>query len=112
MTFSEIDSVLVPWASRRQMQIFTQYKDEEVRSMLLVDDQGDTYQLWVDRTDPIGVGYMLQSSVSGSVPSRVWKQYSGKLSCEISELETTLDRALDLINACISSRGHTRTPVR
>src|SRR5687767_10423758 len=107
MTFSEIDSVLVPWASRRQMQISTQYKDEEVRSMLLVDDQGDTYQLWVDRTDPLRVGYMLHDSAAGRVPSRVLKQYTGRLSCEISELESTLDRAVDQINFFISSRGHT-----
>ena len=54
MRYSDIDTILTPWAVDRGLHIFTECKDEEVRVIQIVDDMGDTYQLYAgpDPKDP------------------------------------------------------------
>jgi hypothetical protein len=46
ISFKDIDQVLIPWAKERNLHIYKEYKDEEVRSMIFVDKWGDVYQLY------------------------------------------------------------------
>jgi hypothetical protein len=47
--FAAIDAALVSWASRNGAHVMTQYHDEDVRSLSLVDAQGREFQLWIER---------------------------------------------------------------
>lgn len=49
-----IDPELYDWAARHGLQIFTKYKDEEVRSTDVVGSDGKKCQIWVDPLNVAG----------------------------------------------------------
>lgn len=49
-----IDPELEAWAAKHSLQIFTEYKDEEVRSTDVVGSAGKKCQIWVDQPDMSG----------------------------------------------------------
>jgi hypothetical protein len=46
-----IDPELYAWAAKHGLQIFTGYKDEEVRSTDVVGSAGKKCQIWIDQPD-------------------------------------------------------------
>ena len=46
MRYSDIDPILLPWAATHFLHVQTRHRDEEIRSMAVVDDAADTYQLY------------------------------------------------------------------
>ncbi|HEY0048628.1 MAG TPA: hypothetical protein VGB68_05040, partial [Pyrinomonadaceae bacterium] len=52
--YETIDSILNNWANKRNLHLYKNYKDEEVRSFEIVNTQGDRYQIWVDAPDEKG----------------------------------------------------------
>ena len=102
MSYVEIDPILYAWARENGLYVSTHYRDEEVRSVPIVDDAGDEYQLWLTRPDALGE---LTVSVSDN---------RGKLSevrTRTDDLETALKKAMSAVNRWIAEAGHTRTPV-
>ena len=51
MKYETIDFELSAWATRHGLQIFTEYKDCEVRSTEVVGSSGKKCQIWVDRSN-------------------------------------------------------------
>ena len=47
VTYSDIDEILKPWASERNLHIYTECKDEEVRVISVLDEHRDEYHLFV-----------------------------------------------------------------
>ncbi len=45
--FQEIDPILLPWAERHTLYVSTEYKDEEVRSISVVNEFADVYMIYV-----------------------------------------------------------------
>ena len=48
MTYKEIDSIIDDWVRRHSLHHYTSAKDEEVRSVHIVDEKARTYQIWID----------------------------------------------------------------
>jgi len=46
ITFKDIDAILIPWAKKHDLHIYTKHKDEEVRTMIFIDQWGDEYHLY------------------------------------------------------------------
>src|SRR6478736_5631851 len=61
--YRELDPALKPWAASHGLQISTRHRSEEVRSMSVVDDLGDIYQLFatpeLDEPQAVTVGAAL-----------------------------------------------------
>ena len=49
-----IDPELYDWAAKHGLQIFTEYKDEQVRSTDVVGSAGKKCQIWIDQSDKAG----------------------------------------------------------
>ena len=105
MLYSDIDPILGPWAKTHGLFVATHFKDTEVRSIQIVDDAGDSYQLWVS---------IPQEGVSVSVSFADHGARSRKIqtfaTC-LEELGQTLESAFAVAELWIRERGHTRTPV-
>jgi hypothetical protein len=89
--FDKIDSVIRDWAKRSHLQLLTEYKDYEVRSVDVVDRFGNRCQVWIDPPE------------KDSVTVHVWP-YSApheKCTVSVSELDSCLNsahqRALELL---------------
>ncbi len=46
--YSQIDPILYSWAQKHKLHIFTIYKDAVVRSVEIVSNSANRYQIWVD----------------------------------------------------------------
>ena len=107
MSYSQIDPVLSTWAKTHGLFVATRFKDEEVRSVQIVDDAGDSYGLWVDV--PQGNGLVTVSVTEHSKPkSKIRRQ---TFITSLGDLGETLESAYAIAESWIRERGHTRTPV-
>ena len=107
MSYTQIDTVLGPWTKTHGLFVATQFKDEEVRSIQIVDDAGDSYGLWVDL--PRDDGSVSVSIAEQTTPTR--KVRRQKYTTRVAELAETLESAYALAVSWMRERGHTRTPV-
>jgi len=105
--YAQIDAVLVPWAKSHGLFVATQFKDEEVRSIQIVDDAGDSYGLWVDV--PHEDGSVSVSVAEHGAPSRKIRRQT--FTTKVAELNQTLESAYAVAESWMRERGHTRTPV-
>ena len=107
MRYDPIDPVLVPWAKMHGLFVATQFKDEEVRSIQIVDDFGDSYGLWVDV--PHEDGSVRVSIAEHEAQSRDNRRQTFDTS--VKDLVPTLESVFAVAESWIRERGHTRTPV-
>jgi hypothetical protein len=49
-----VDAILLPWAKANHLHVLTQHQEAEIRSLPVVDDSGDTYDLAVTEPDAAG----------------------------------------------------------
>jgi hypothetical protein len=47
MPYTDIDPVLFPWSKTHGLHVYTECRDDEIRSIDIVDDIGDSYALGV-----------------------------------------------------------------
>lgn len=100
--YKEIDQVLLPWAARHTLYVNTEYKDEEVRSILVVNEFADVYMIYViPKTDyepkNVIVGADLQE-IGGKKHTfhRQTRGFHFREEADFASLEALLDRALQL----------------
>jgi hypothetical protein len=55
MSYELVDKVLGPWSSAHELHVYTEYKDEPVRSMNMVGGKGSKVQLWIDPASSDGI---------------------------------------------------------
>jgi len=93
MSYEFIDATLLKWARKNQLNWLTQYRDEEVRTVIIVDRTGREFQLWVDPPGWIGINV------------HVWNFRKKRKKFRASEvsLELVLDEALATIRSWSSS---------
>jgi hypothetical protein len=48
MNYSEIDPIIESWALSNNLNLLKSYQDTEVRSVELVNQKGERYQIWVE----------------------------------------------------------------
>jgi hypothetical protein len=84
MSYESIDPIISVWATTHGLHLYTSYRDEEVRSVDLVGNNGHKCQLWIDAPDQ-----------SGNVQVHVW-DYKKRLEVyksTTSDLPRSLEQA-------------------
>ena len=101
MTYADLDPVIYPWSKKFGLHIYTFIRDDEIRSMDIVDDSGDIYKLHIFPAD----------KENQSVSVGIWdgKNKHAEYQTSLPLLETCLDDAYAKVSEWINSRGHTRT---
>ena len=94
-----VDTLLKEFCDRYGLHVHTRYRDEEVRSISVVDDSGVRYQIWLDDSTS---DLVVKTSDNRS------KSYSA-FSTE-SGLAHALENAYNAVLAWIEAAGNTRTP--
>jgi len=102
MNYSEVDKTLQPWLTRHGLHVFTRYRDEEVRSIHVVDDAGARYQIWISDTND-----------HGRVRVSAWdfKKKKKVFESDFDDLSQMLEDAYSQVKQWIQQSDHTRTPV-
>jgi hypothetical protein len=54
MSYQKVDSIIQDWADKHKLTVYTSYQDYEVRSVDVVDQNGQKYQIWIDPPDQNG----------------------------------------------------------
>lgn len=85
MTYDDIDKVLLPWASRKQLKVFTIMRDDPIRLLTIRDKRGD---LSVDPSDDPEL-IMVRATKGHERFDRI---------VPLSDLSTTLDDAYVFLN--------------
>jgi hypothetical protein len=102
MKYEDLDPVLREWASNHGLHVFTKDRDWETRSIQIVDDSGEVYQLGL---------FLRDEDVQLSVSSRKNKNFRESYTCRLDELEKTLQAAYQQVIDWIEFYGNRRTPV-
>lgn len=57
MGYALIDSAINEWVSKNRLHLYTSYREEEVRSVEIVSERGDRFQIWIDppKAEIVGV---------------------------------------------------------
>ncbi|MCI0661811.1 MAG: hypothetical protein L0220_12120 [Acidobacteria bacterium] len=48
MKFSAIDPIIKAWIERHELFLYTEYKEAEVRSVVVVSNDARMFQIWID----------------------------------------------------------------
>jgi hypothetical protein len=111
MRYSQIDPVLFPWAKTHGLHVYTKCRDDEIRSIEIVDDTGDCYALGtMPNDDGLVEVWVSEKRVAGR-PLVSGKFKTQSFTTPVGELEQILESAYRQAEIWISERGHTRTPV-
>lgn len=95
MGYEQIDSILNDWAASNGLHIYSEYKDDEVRSVEFRGGRRDGYQIWIDKPD-----------VNGLIGIHVWdfKRHGRRRDFSVSyvDLREHLEVALQIANKWLS----------
>jgi hypothetical protein len=96
----QVDRALGDFCEEFGLHLSTEYRDEEVRSIDVVDDQASSYQIWLEQSDS---GWIV----------RLWnrKSRSAEFPTVSGELLGTLRSAYRELERWITEAGHTRKTV-
>ena len=102
MNYAEIDKVLTPWSQRHGLHVSTKHRDEEVRSIDVVDDTGSRYQIW-----------LADALEAAKVKVSAWdyKDKKKTVASNLPDLEQVLEAIYSEVMVWVIQAGHTRTPV-
>ena len=107
-----LDPVIAAWAAERDLHIATRAHDEEVRVASIVDDAGDTYQIWLTPQEgAVAIDAALVRRAAGRTPSRERDRFAFHEVVSPSLVRTALDNAFDQVHLWIAQAGHSRTPI-
>ena len=101
--YFKIDKIIEDWAKKLGLHIQTNYKDEKVRSLSVVDDAGNSYQIWIENLK----WRRLKVSASNNKSGRKRKLWYKK--CNTSNLTKVLFEAYGVTEQWISESGNKRT---
>ena len=90
MSFEIVDPKLEKWASSRGLHIYSEYRDEEVRSIDVVSPTGKRFQIWLD-----------PPASDGRTIVHVWdyRRRRKSIASDLRNLESQLERAYCLIQS-------------
>lgn len=110
--FVEFDPILGAWATQHGLHITTRAGDEEVRAASVVDDAGDTYQIWVTPANgAVAVDAALLRRAVGRTPSRERDRFVFHQAVSRRQVRVALDGAFDQVRSWIAQAGHSRTQI-
>ncbi|WP_186525881.1 hypothetical protein [Seonamhaeicola sediminis] len=99
----KIDKIIENWAKKLGLYLQTNYKEEKVRSLSVVDDAGNSYQIWIENLK----WSRLKVNVSNNQSIRNRKLWSKK--CKTSSLTKVLFEAYGMTEQWILESGNKRT---
>jgi hypothetical protein len=114
--YRELDPLLEPWAKNRRLHLVKEHRDNDCRSMSIVDDAGDSYEIWVapdserQGVATVGVSLSKRGSKRHHAFHRERQQFSFQQSVPITELVVGLDTCWERVHKWIAEAGHARTP--
>lgn len=88
--YSEIDSTLNAWALRHGLNIYTTYKDYDVRSVDVAGGSGKRYQIWIDAPD---------SEKQIGIHAWDYKKHSAEITSGITELANQLEDVYGIVQS-------------
>ena len=120
MRYSDIDPVLLPWATSHSLHVHTRHHDEDVRTMAIVDAAGDTYHLGVgpDPKDPnfpdtklaiVVVSLHQRGNKKHHAFFRERQRFTFQQLVPLVRLSAALDEAWQRVHEWISQSGHSRS---
>ena len=102
ITYQQIDVILFPWAKAHLLNVMTEYKDEEVRSITVVDDFANEFQIYLSpdsdhEETKVNVGAdLLRIGSKKHTFHREKKKFHFRETVDLVGLEAVLNRALQL----------------
>jgi hypothetical protein len=86
--YSQIDPALYSWAQKHKLNVLTVYKDCEVRSVDVVRNSANRYQIWVDLPNE-----------KNEVGIHAWdyKKRKADIECSLAELENKLEEIYSMV---------------
>ncbi|MCG8435171.1 MAG: hypothetical protein MJA83_14180 [Gammaproteobacteria bacterium] len=102
MKYTEIDRTLNSFARSTGLQVKKIYKDEEIRSFDVIDDQATRYQIWLE---------IPENQQTISVCAWDLKKNRIEYTATKANLGEQLEAAYQAVEGWIKAKGHTRTPV-
>ena len=100
---SKIDRIVNDWSNKVGLHTQNKYKDEQVRSLNLVDDSGNKYQIWIETLK----WRRLKINATNNLSGRKRKYWNKK--CKASNLTKVLFEAYGVTEQWILESGNTRT---
>jgi hypothetical protein len=97
----DLDAALFEWSPHHGLRVTTKDRGCEVRAIVIVDDAGTTYRLWLDL---LSNGRL---RVSASAPGH----RRAVRACEPHELIDTLEQVYVEVISWIEAAGHARTTI-
>ncbi|MBD5779973.1 hypothetical protein IEN85_10780 [Pelagicoccus sp. NFK12] len=101
MTYEDLDPQLMPWSKSRGLHVFTKHRDYDVRTIHVVDDSGDIYEMSVTP----------QNTNDPEILIGLWdkKKRTESIKIGLEDLTDGLEIAYEKIESWIKERGHSRT---
>jgi hypothetical protein len=102
-TYSEIDQILMPWAKKLNSNVFTECKDEEIRTISVLDNNRDEYHLFVSpnyetkEKIEIAGSCLIKRHNKKHTFYRERKDFDYRERVDLTELEPALNRCLKQI---------------
>ena len=106
MSYANVDKILTPWLKRHGLQVFTMYRETEVRIIDVVDDVGDRYQVSISEPSESESVIVSAGNLKGKR-----KRKGREFKSSLSDLEGVLEEVYTQIMEWVNQEGHTRTPV-
>ena len=108
--YADLDPTFREWAVQNGLNVFTEARGEDVRVASVVDDTGDTYQIWLTPCDgPVSVDAALLQRAVDRTTSRERRMFVFHEIVSLPQLRGALDRAFDQVRSWIAQAGHART---
>jgi hypothetical protein len=103
--YALVDAALETWGRRHGLYVIMRHRDDEVRSVSVVDDAGTEYQVFLSA--PNDAGRLTVTAVrSAGEPLAATRE------CDLPDLPVALEDIYGLVISWIRRAGHSRTSVR
>ena len=101
--YFKIDRIVQDWAKKVGLHTQYEYKDEKVRTLSVIDDAGNKYQIWIETLKWRRIKVSATHNKNGR-KRKVWNK-----KCKISNLTKVLFEAYGVTEQWISESGNSRT---
>jgi translation initiation factor IF-1 len=95
MNYSTIDAFIYSWVTKHGLTVYTQYQDQEVRSVDVISHNGRKFQIWID--PPVGDSVAVHAW-DYKKRRRDWKGGARQLSQYLEEALQTVTAWMDRPN--------------
>lgn len=108
-SFETIDKTLDTWLKKYGLTVCTEYKDEEIRLIPIIDNQGSKYELSIMPTGDLNFKLNLfwadenDKRILRLKNKKTWEKETNKM-----DLEKSLDEAYKIAESWIIDNGHKR----